>query len=117
MSIPNYNQIVRTTGGVEVKRAPISTEAPNGVCVAGVTGKRICVLGICLIASEVTTVVFTSNGTPLSGPITLAARGGFVVNPPADPAMHWIETSIGEHLMLTNSEEQQVSGFIAYYEA
>ena len=117
MSIPNYNQIVRTTGGVEVKRAPINVSAPSGTIVPAVAGKRICVLGICLIVGSAAPVTFQSNGTPLTGPLPLAANGGFVVNPPADPAMHWLQTAIGEGLVLANPDEQQVSGFITYYEA
>ena len=116
MSIPSYNQVVRTTGGVEVKRAPINVSTPSGTIVAAVAGKRICVLGICLIVGSPAPVTFQSNATPLSGPLPLAANGGFVVNPPADPAMHWLQTGVGESLTLSNPDEQQCSGFITYYE-
>ena len=117
MSILNYNQIVRTTGGVEVKRTLINVNGVSGAIVAAVSGKRICVLGICLIVSAAVAVTFKSGTTPVSGPLPLAANGGFVVNPPADPAMHWMETAVGQSLALSNSAECQCSGFITYYEA
>ena len=124
MSIPNYNQIVRTTGGVEVKRTKIdaaSNAAAGNTLVASVAGKRLCILGVTLIAAGTVSTTFYSgpgdSGTALSGALPLAANGGFVVNPPADPAMHWLETVAGQALTLKLSAAIQCSGFITYYEA
>lgn len=124
MSIPSYNQIVRTTGGVEVKRVKIdaaSGAAAGNTLVAAVAGKKLCVLGVTLIAADAVSATFCSGpgdtGTALSGALPLDANGGFVVNPPADPAMHWLETAVSQALTLKLSAAVQCSGFVTYYEA
>jgi hypothetical protein len=98
-------------------RAAISAAASgdNTILVA-VTGKRLCVLGIFLMAAGAVNATVKSNTTALSGAIPLAANGGFVVPPPANPEMDWLETNAGEALVLTLSGAVQVSGFITYYE-
>jgi hypothetical protein len=125
MSIPNYSQVVRTTGGVEVKRAAISGNSNAAVgneLVAAVADRKICVLGVSLIAAGAVNATFYSDAanaagaTALSGAMPLAANGGFVVNPPADPQMHWLETAAGKALTLLLSAGVQVSGFLTYYE-
>jgi len=115
--------LVRLGGSVEVKRAKIdaaSAAAAGNVLVPAAVGKKSCVLGICLIAAEAVNAVFFSGaadtGTALSGPLPLAANGGFVVNPPADPRMCWLETAEGQALTLGLDTAVQCSGWIVYYE-
>ena len=120
----NYTQIVRTVSGVEVKRIKIdaaSNDAAGNVLIAAAADKKLCVLGVCLIAAGDVAATFFSGpadtGTAITGPLPLAANGGFVVNPPTDPAMHWIESAAGEALTLLLDTAVQCSGFVTYYEA
>jgi len=123
MSILNYTAIVRTTAGVDVKRAAISAAsaaAAGNELVAAVSGKKICVLGVVLIANADVTATFYSGpadtGTAISGPLPLGAKGGFAVDAPADPQMHAMETAAGARLSLLLSAAVQCSGWLTYYE-
>ena len=113
--------LVRTSGGVTVKRAKISAAA-NGdnELVALVATKKIKVLGIFLIAAEAVVGTLYSGaqatGTAITGPISLVASSGFVLAAPTDPAANWLETAAGANLNLYLSAAKQVSGALVYYE-
>ena len=105
----------------EVKRAVISASAAgDNEIVAAVTGKSICVLAMLLMAGDtVTATVYSDNqsgGTALTGPMPLAANGGFVLPAPADPSACWFKTAAGKKLNLYLSAAKQVSGTVVYYE-
>jgi hypothetical protein len=124
MAGPHYTQIVRTVAGVDAKRAAVnaaSSAAVGNTLVAAVPGKRICVLAACLIAAGDVSATFFSGaadtGTALTGPLTLSASGGFVINAPADPAMAWMVTEPGEALTLGLSADVAVGGWLVYCEA
>jgi len=111
-------------GSVTVKRAKInaaSNAAAGNTVVAAVTGKKLCVLGLTMIAAAAVTCTWYSgpanSGTALSGPIPLGANGGYVNDPPADPADHPLETAAGEALTLKLSDSIAVGGYLTYYEA
>jgi hypothetical protein len=115
--------LVRTGGAITKKRAKLdcaSDAAAGNELVALAAAKKICPLGICLIAAEEVDVTFYSGpadtGTALSGPIPLGANGGFVNPIPSDATAHWIETAAGEALTLLLSAAVQVSGYLVYYE-
>ena len=116
--------LTRLAASVTVKRAKIdasSADAAGNELIAAVAGKRVCVLGLCLMAAEAVAATFFSGpadtGTALSGPMPLGERGGFINPSPADPVMHWLETVAGEELSLLLSVAVQVSGWVVYYEA
>jgi hypothetical protein len=115
--------LVRTGGGTEVKRAIIDADsdgAAGNEIIAGVSGKRICVLGICLLAEEAVDVTFYSGpadtGTALTGPIPVGDRGGFVLPMPADPSMPWLRTEPGEALTIHLSAAWRCGGWAVYRE-
>lgn len=125
MSIPNYSQVVRTTGGVETKRAVIncnSNAAAGNELIAAVTGKKICVLSMTLVAAGAVTATFYSDAANAAGPIAirgpmaLAANVGLRESAPATPECHEIETRAGKSLVLLLSAAVQVGGSILYYE-
>jgi len=112
--------LVRTGGSVEPKRAIINVASDIAVgheIVAAVDGKRICVLGICLLAEEAVDVTFYSGpadtGVPLTGPIPIGDRGGFVLPASLIP---WFETETGESLTLHLSANWRCGGWILYAE-
>ena len=116
--------LVRVGGSVTAKRVKIdaaSDAAAGNTLVAAVVDKRICVLGICLIAADAVEATFYSGpadtGAALSGPLSLAANGGFIVNSPADPAMHCLATEPNQSLTLKLSAAVQCSGWLVYYES
>ncbi|MBN2560631.1 MAG: hypothetical protein JXQ75_06850 [Phycisphaerae bacterium] len=109
--------------GVTVKRAIIdaaSDAAAGNEIIAGVSDKRICVLGICLLAEEAVDVTFYSGpadtGTALTGPIPVGDRGGFVLPMPADPSMPWLRTEPSEALTIHLSAAWRCGGWVVYCE-
>jgi hypothetical protein len=106
---------------VEPKRVAISAAVSgDNTLIPAVAGKKLCVLGVFLMAGGAVNATFYSGppatGKALSGPVPMAANGGFVVPPSANPEMHWIETAAGEALVLKLDSAVQVSGFVVYYE-
>ena len=115
--------LVRTGGGVTIKRAKIdvaSADAAGNEIIAAVAGKKLCVLGMCVMAADAVSATLHSGpadtGTALSGPMPLGANGGYVIPMPADPQMHWLETGVGEALTMLLGSAVQVSGWLVYYE-
>lgn len=119
----HYTQTVRTVAGVEAKRVAVnaSSDATAGnTLIAAVPGKRIGVLAACLIANgEVAATIYSGpadTGTALSGPLPLAANGGFVINAPTDPRLAWLLTAPGEALTLHLASPVAVGGWLVYFE-
>ena len=101
-----------------ILRAVISgATSGNNTLVAGVTGKKIKVLSMCLIVSGDVDVRFESGAgtTPLTGVMSLAADGNGFMLSPAMPGYHWFETAAAALLNLELSAAVQVSGFLTYY--
>lgn len=119
----NYSQVVRTVSGAQPNRVAVnasSNAAAGNALVAAVPGKRIGVLAACLIAAGDVVSTFYSGpadtGTAITGPLALAANGGFVVNAPADPSLAWLMTAPGEALTLRLTTAVQVGGWLVYSE-
>lgn len=113
--------LVRLAGSVTVKRAKIDASAGgDNELVATVDGKKICLLGVLLLAKEAVDATLYSGaqatGAPLTGALPLAENEGFVLEAPSSPEMHWIETEAGKKLNLYLSAAAQVSGCLVYYE-
>ena len=108
-------------GAITVKRAKIDAAAGgDNELVAVVSGKKICVLGLILVAKEAVDVTFYSDvqatGTALTGTISLVDNEGFVLPGPIATELHWLETAAGKKLNLYLSAAKQVSGCLTYYE-
>lgn len=99
-----------------VKRAVISgaTSGDNAL-VAAVTGKKIRVISLFLIAAGAVTVRFESGagGTALTGVMSVAANGGMVLNTNYDG---WFQTAEGVLLNMELGGAVQVSGALTYQE-
>ena len=98
------------------KRAVISASS-SGVSslVAAVTGKKIRVLSLVLMAAGAVNVKFQSHTTPtdLTGLFPLAANGGFSIG--FSPLGHF-ETVAGEQLDINLSGAVAVGGCLTYVE-
>lgn len=106
------------TGGHTILRAAISAASSgDNTLVAAVTGKKIKVLGIWMIASGDVDVRLESGagGTALTGVASLAADGNGYVLPMSRPGLHWFETAAAALLNLELSGAVQVSGSLVYY--
>ncbi len=77
-----------------------------------VTGKKVTVLGILLVAAEAVTVSFKSGTTAITGPMPLAAGGGFARD--AAPGGFVFQTSAGEALKINLSAAVGVGGCLTY---
>jgi hypothetical protein len=102
----------------EVLRAAVSVASVgDNTLVAAVSGKKIKVLGLMLVAPSKVDVRLESgaSGTALTGVITLSGYGFRVVWPPSEPGCHWVETAAGALLNLELSGAVQVSGCLVYY--
>ncbi|MCC7409355.1 MAG: hypothetical protein IT442_14930 [Phycisphaeraceae bacterium] len=115
--------LVRSGGAVEIKRAKInatSNGAAGNTLLPGVAGKKLCVLGVCLIAAGAVNATFYSGpadtGTAVSAALALAANGGFILPVPGDREQYWFATNAGEALTLLLSAAVQCSGWIIYFE-
>lgn len=100
----------------EIKRAAIAAASSgDNTLVAAVTGKRIRVIFMDLLASDAVNARFESaaGGTALTGLHYLAANGGWVW--PYNPA-GWIETLAGQLLNLELSGAVAVGGVLGYVE-
>jgi hypothetical protein len=102
-----------------VVRAYISAAySGDNTLVAAVSGKKIKVLGLVLVAAGAVTVALESgaSGTALTGDMSLTANGDLkVVFPMSEPGYHWVETAAGALLNLELGGAVQVSGCIVYY--
>ena len=92
-----------------------AAESGDNTIVAAVTDKRIVVVAGFAIAAGAVTARFESGagGTALTGQMSLAANGGFVL--PFNEA-GWFETAAGELLNLELSGAVSVDGALTYVE-
>jgi len=118
-----YTQVVRTVAGVDVQRVPVDAAldaAEGNLLLAGVSGRRLCVVAACLIAAGDVTATFYSGpadtGTALTGPLPLGTNGGFTLDAPTDPALAWLTTEPGQPLTLHLGSAVPVAGWLVYYE-
>ncbi len=101
----------------EVQYAAIAAAASgDNTLVAAVTGRKIRVVSLYMVASAAVTARFESGagGTALSGQMQLAANG--VLELPYNPA-GWFETAAGALLNLELSAATSVDGGLSYVEA
>lgn len=114
------NQFSKVFGTAAVKYAAIgAASSGDNTLVAAVSGKKIRVLSICLIAASGVNLYFTSGaaGTVIFGgstnKIALAANGGFVLPEAPDG---WMETVVGSALIMNLSGAIAVAGGLLYQE-
>lgn len=114
------DEIANGTQGLPPKFAPIAAATSgNNSLVAAVTGKKIRVLAMFLIAGAAGNIYFTAgnSGTVVFGgssnKIQLPDNGGFVL--PFSLA-GWFETSAGTALVLNASSTGPFSGGLVYVE-
>ena len=105
----------RLTG---LKRAAVSVTtagAGNGTLVAAVTGKIIRVYAVTLSSTAAVNIKFQSGtgGTDITGPLALAATGGF--SAAFSPVGHF-ETAEGALLNLNLDAAATVGGWVLYAE-
>lgn len=94
---------------IEFAKIDASTSGDNQV-VAAQAGKSILVLHVLVIAAAAVTVKFRSNATDITGPLSLAANGGFV----DDSDLGIFRTEEGETLNINLSGNQAVGGCVTY---
>ena len=103
----------------DILRAAVSAASSgDNTLVAAVSGKKIKVLSLVLVAASAVTVRLESGagGTALTGVMSLVANGDLkVVFPITEPGYHWVETAAGALLNLELGGAVQVSGCIVYY--
>jgi len=98
------------------QRAAISAASSgDNTLVAAVSGEKIKVLGVVLVAVGNVVARFESGagGTALSGQMSLIA-GTPLVLPVMPAGYHWMETAAGALLNLELSDAVQVSGVLVY---
>lgn len=114
MSTPQSRDFVDLYGTQEIKRAKIdNASSGDNTLVAAVTGSKIRVHNLVLVASGTTTVIFQSGagGTGLTGDMALVANTGFA--PGFDPTGHF-ETAVSTLLNLRLSAAVSVDGWLTY---
>lgn len=99
-----------------IKRAKIAVAAGTGQAelVAAVTGKKIRILAMILVAGADTTVTLQSASTALTGAIdetNLGSAGNWAFNP-----LGWCETAAGEALNALRGASTSLNGLIVYVE-
>lgn len=102
--------------GAEIKYAVLDLAGSgDNTLVAAVNGKKIRVLGGCLVASGTVNVRFESSpgGTALTGAINLVANTGFII--PFMPCGNF-ETLHSQLLNLELSAAVSVDGWLVYQE-
>jgi hypothetical protein len=98
----------------EIRRAVIDNNSlGDNTIVAAVTGKKIRVLDMLLVAGGATTVRFESgaSGTALTGQMSLTTNTGFAAG--FNPLGHF-ETAAGELLNMELGGAQTVDGWLVY---
>lgn len=94
---------------IEYAKVEANTTGDTPV-VAAEEGKRILVLHALVIAAAAVTMRFRSNTTPLTGPMALAANGGFV----DDSDLGIFCASEGEALNINLGGDISVGGCVTY---
>lgn len=102
----------------QIKSAAIAAAgAGDNTVVAGVTGKKIRVLGYILMASAAVNAKWRSATTDKTGLLYPGANGGASAPVVSDPSeMFWFETAVGEALVINLSGAIAVGGHVVYNE-
>ena len=79
--------------------------------VAAVAGKTVRLFRVLLIMDAATSITFKSAATALSGPMPIAANGGFILDFNGDP---WYQTVAGEALVLVQTGTANIGGTVWY---
>lgn len=114
MPTPQSTDFFDRWGTQEIFRIAIDHAASgNNTLVSAVTGYKIRVHNLVLVASGTTTVRFQTGagGTALTGDMALVANVGFA--PGFDPTGHF-ETAAGQLLNLSLSAAVSVDGWLTY---
>jgi len=114
MAVPQTRDFIDMYSTQSIQRVAIDhATSGNNTIVAAVTGYKIRVHNIVLVASGTTTVRFQSGagGTALTGDISLVANVGFA--PGFDPTGHF-ETAATTLLNLSLSAAVSVDGWLNY---
>jgi hypothetical protein len=99
----------------QIKRAPISVAASgDNPVIAGVTGQKVKVLGMTLVANGDVNVLIKSGTTNLSGSIPMASKGNGFVLPQNFVGYHWLEGVDAGNLVINLSAAIAVTGFLLY---
>jgi hypothetical protein len=99
----------------QIRRAPISVATSgDNLILAGVTGQKIKVLGMMLVANGDVNVLIKSATTNLTGSIPLASKGNGFVLPQNFLGYHWLEGIDAGSLILNLSAAIAVTGFFLY---
>lgn len=102
----------------EIKSAPINCAANgNNIIVAAVAGKRIAVLGCCVIAVGTVNVTWWDGaaGVQKTGDVNLQTREGYVL-PIGGPTSYWWIGTANTDLVLNLSAAIAVDGIVSYRE-
>lgn len=105
-----------TQSSKPIRTAAVSAaNSGDNTLIAAVSNNKIRVLAVLLVAAGAVGVRFESaaGGTALTGVMSLAANGGFVM--PFNP-VGWFETLASQLLNLELSGAVQVSGVVVYQE-
>lgn len=115
---PATGYVVNDDGTILTPKRAVISASSSGVnaLISAVTGKKIRVLSLVLMANAAVNVKFQSHTTPtdLTGLFYLAANGGFSVG--FSPLGHF-ETVAGEQLDINLSGAVAVGGCLTYVEA
>lgn len=111
----DVNASLKNNATIKFASVSVSTSGDNTI-VTGVTGVKIKVLSVLLVASGTVSVKWVSNVTDLTGAMPLVANSGFVLPASSPGAGHYFETAVGQGLKLNLSGAVAVNGHISYYE-
>ena len=112
------NQSIQLAVDSLARAAVNAASSGDNTLVAAVTGAKVKVVAVVLVAASDVNVRFESGagGTALTGVMSLLAAGdNALVLPFAPPGYHWFETAAGALLNLELSGAVQVSGCVVYY--
>jgi hypothetical protein len=97
---------------VRIKRAFANPASlGSNTLISALTGQKIKVLGMAIVAASANTISILSNTTDLSADMALAANGGLVLPFSKEG---WFETASGEALNIDLSSAAQVGVTILY---
>ena len=104
----------------DFKRAAVSgATSGDNTLVAAVSGKKVKVLGLVLVADSTVAIRLESgaSGTALTGVMTITVTDDnpVIVLPMTTPGSHWVETAAGALLNMELGGAVQVSGCVVYY--
>lgn len=111
----DVNASLKNNATIKFASVSVSTSGDNTI-VTAVTGVKIKVLSVLLVASGNVSVKWVSNTTDLTGAMPLVVNSGFVLPASSPGAGHYFETAVGQGLKLNLSSAVAVNGHISYYE-